>query len=236
MLDRIVNEKLLRASCVYAHLPSNSSGDCIEVYKDESRSEVLHSFPMMRQQRDPRGERGCRSLADFVAPKESEIRDYVGFFALTAGLGLDELTAELRAQNDDFQAILAAALADRLAEAFSGILHERVAGEGVGIRPAPGYPACPDHRLKSDIFEVLQAEKRIGLSLTESWSMMPASSISGFYFSHPEAIYFGVGSIGEDQLAWLAEQRGLDLQEAARSIGSTAGGSPPVETVSSPAN
>ena len=221
LLDRIVEQKLLRAECVYGHFPANSVGDVIEIYTDASRSEVWQSFPMLRQQRDARGEQGCRSLADFVAPKDCGVEDHIGLFALTVGHGLDELTAEYRADHDDFHAILAAALADRLAEAFSERLHTILGSSEAGIRPAPGYPACPDHRLKSDLFRVLDVENRIGMELTENWSMSPAASVSGFYFAHPDACYFGVGRIGKDQLAWLAEQRDLSAAETARAVGAS---------------
>jgi 5-methyltetrahydrofolate--homocysteine methyltransferase len=233
LLDRIVSQKLLKASAVYAHLPANSDGDCVEVYRDLQRQQVWRRFPMLRQQRDARGEQGCRSLADFVAPKESGVQDYVGLFALTVGHGLDKLTAEFRADHDDFHAILAAALADRLAEAFSERLHSILGDSATGIRPAPGYPACPDHRLKADIYDVLQVSDRIDMDLTENWSMSPAASVCGFYFAHPESCYFGVGRIGEDQLNWLAEQRELDLAETARAIGASWDGTLPEAAVSS---
>lgn len=221
LLDRIVTDKLLRAECVYGHFPANSDGDVIEIYRDLERQQVWQRFPMLRQQRDARGEQGCRSLADFVAPKESGVGDSIGLFALTVGHGLDELTAEFRADHDDFHAILAAALADRLAEAFSERMHTIFSQSGNGIRPAPGYPACPDHRLKADVFEVLQAEHRIGMELTQNWSMSPAASVSGFFLPHPDACYFGVGRIAQDQLEWLAQERKLDIAEAARGIGAS---------------
>ncbi len=233
LLDRIVSQKLLRAECVYGHFPANANGDVIEVYRDADRTQERKSFPMLRQQRDARGEQGCRSLADFVAPKSSGVPDYIGMFALTVGHGLDELTAEFRADHDDFHAILAAALADRLAEAFSERLHGIFGDSNTGIRPAPGYPACPDHRLKADLFEVLEAEQRIGMELTSNWSMSPAASVSGFFFAHPDSCYFGVGRIGQDQLDWFAEQRQMETSEAARSIGASWDGPAPTEPVSS---
>ncbi len=221
LLDRIVSEKLLRASCVYGHFHAAADGDVIEIYQDPEHQKVWQRFPMLRQQRDARGEQGCRSLADFVAPKGSGVADSIGLFALTVGHGLDELTAEFRADHDDFHAILAAALADRLAEAFSERMHTILGDSVHGIRPAPGYPACPDHRLKADLFEVLQVEGRIGMGLTQNWSMDPAASVSGFYLSHPDACYFGVGRIGEDQLRWLAGERKMDAAETARAIGAS---------------
>jgi 5-methyltetrahydrofolate--homocysteine methyltransferase len=244
LLDRITSQKLLQAEAVCAFFPANRVGDEIEIYTDEQRQNVRARLPMLRQQRSTQGERACRSLADFIAPKESGIKDYLGMFTVTTGIGLEKMTGAYRDDHDDYHAILAEALADRLAEAFTERLHEKVRQEYWGyespgqfdnaqliqeqyrgIRPAPGYPACPDHRLKEQIFELLEVTQRLQISLTENWAMLPTSSVSGFYFAHPEACYFGVGRIGADQLQHLAELRQLDLYQTARALGPSWDGS-----------
>jgi 5-methyltetrahydrofolate--homocysteine methyltransferase len=175
------------------------------------------------------------ALADFVAPSETGLADYIGAFAVTAGQGLDEIVAEFEAANDDYSAILAKALADRLAEAFAEHLHQRVrrelwgyapdealtntdliAEKYQGIRPAPGYPACPDHTEKGTLFELLEAESRAGIQLTESFAMWPGAAVSGYYFWNPASAYFGVGRIGRDQLSDYADRKGMPLAEAER--------------------
>jgi 5-methyltetrahydrofolate--homocysteine methyltransferase len=231
MLQQILGKKWLIAKGVVGLWPANAVGDDIEVFTDERREGVAAVIHMLRQQmvRD-RADRANRSLADFVAPKETGIADYIGGFAVTAGHGLAEVVADFEARHDDYQAILAKALADRLAEAFAERLHERVrkelwgyaAGESltnnqliaeqyVGIRPAPGYPACPDHTEKRILFDLLAAETNAGITLTESYAMLPAASVAGYYFSHPESRYFGVGRIHRDQVADYARRKGMDL-------------------------
>ena len=232
LLRRIRREGLLAARGIVGLYPANADGDDIVLYTDESRSERLAVFPCLRQQFRKPGGRPNLSLADFVAPACSGIRDYVGAFVVTAGEGVAELCARFEAAGDDYQSILAKALADRLAEAFAERLHERVrnefwgysAGESLtnsqliaeeydGIRPAPGYPASPDHSEKRTLFRLLGAE-RIGVSLTESCAMMPASSVSGLYIGHPDSFYFGVGRIGRDQVEDYAARKGMPVEEA----------------------
>ncbi len=232
MLKKLVEGRWLSASGVLALYPANSVGDDIEFYTDESRTEVAMTWYGLRQQTEKQVidgvTRPSRCLADFVAPKESGIADYAGLFAVTAGLGVEKKEQAFIDALDDYSAIMLKSLADRLAEAFAECLHQRVrtdlwgyaAGEALsneemiaekyqGIRPAPGYPACPDHSAKTDLFRVLQCEE-IGMGLTESLAMTPAASVSGFYIGHPESVYFNVGKISEDQLHDMAERRGMD--------------------------
>ena len=232
MLKKLIEGRWLSASGVLALYPANSVGDDIEFYTDASRTEVAMTWYGLRQQTEKQVIDGVmrpsRCLADFVAPKESGIADYAGLFAVTAGLGVEKKEQAFIDALDDYSAIMLKSLADRLAEAFAECLHQRVrtdlwgyaAGEALsnddmiaekyqGIRPAPGYPACPDHSAKQDLFRVLQCEE-IGMGLTESLAMTPAASVSGFYIGHPESTYFNVGKIGEDQLHDMAERRGMD--------------------------
>jgi len=228
MLKRIVEGRWLTANGVIALLPANSVGDDIELYADESRTSVALTWRNLRQQNErPQGKPNY-CLADFVAPKFSGVRDYAGAFAVTAGLGIEKKLSLFEAKKDDYSAIMLKALADRLAEACAEWLHMRVRREFWGyahderldsaamireeyrgIRPAPGYPACPDHAVKAPLFELLQAD-RIGMALTESYAMLPAASVSGFYLAHPEATYFAVGRIGEDQLRDMAARQRRD--------------------------
>jgi 5-methyltetrahydrofolate--homocysteine methyltransferase len=235
LLDRIARESRLRARSVVGFWPANSVGDDIELYSDESRSDVLGVVHTLRQQMEKPPGRPNMALADFVAPRESGATDYLGGFAVTAGAGSAELVAEFEAAHDDYRAIMVKALADRLAEALAEVVHQRVrreswgyaAGEALdtaavireefqGIRPAPGYPACPDHTEKAALFSLLDAESGAGISLTESFAMLPPASVSGYYFWRPEAHYFGVGRIGRDQLADYARRKGWSLEEAER--------------------
>ncbi|AVT14917.1 methionine synthase [Paracidovorax avenae] len=232
MLRKVIEGRWLSASGVLALYPANSVGDDIEFYTDETRTEVAMTWYGLRQQTEKQVIDGVmrpsRCLADFVAPKESGVADYAGLFAVTAGLGVEKKEQAFIDALDDYSAIMLKGLADRLAEAFAECLHQRVrtdlwgyaAGEALsnedmiaekyqGIRPAPGYPACPDHSAKTDLFRVLQCEE-IGMGLTESLAMTPAASVSGFYIGHPESTYFNVGKIGEDQLHDMAERRGMD--------------------------
>jgi 5-methyltetrahydrofolate--homocysteine methyltransferase len=236
LLDRIVREDRLHAKAAFGFWPANSVGDDIELYTDEARTTVLTTLHMLRQQMDKKGDgRPDFCLADYVAPKHSGVVDYVGGFAVTTGHGLETLVAEFEKDHDDYGSIMAKALADRLAEAFAERLHERVRREFwgyapnetldnldlirekyQGIRPAPGYPACPDHTEKAALFELLDATHRAGIVLTESFAMHPGAAVSGWYFWRPEARYFGVGKILPDQVADYASRKGWDLATAHR--------------------
>jgi 5-methyltetrahydrofolate--homocysteine methyltransferase len=231
LLDVIIKEKLLRARGVYGFFRANAVGDDVQLFDDAGKPG--ETFHFLRQQAVKDGE-PARCLADFVAPKESGLTDHVGGFAVTTGIGLKELCGRFRAKNDDYNAIMAEALADRLAEAFAEWLHEQVRrewgygkGEGLskeqlikeeyrGIRPAAGYPACPDHTEKGTLWRLLDAEKKAGISLTESFAMWPGSSVSGLYFGHPESRYFSVGKLGRDQLEDYHVRKGMTLAEAER--------------------
>jgi 5-methyltetrahydrofolate--homocysteine methyltransferase len=234
LLDEIVQKRLLKANGVYGFFPAASLGDDIEVYQDSSREIVLTTIHHLRQQsQKPMGQPNL-SLADYLAPKESGRQDYIGAFAVTAGIGLDELCKRFDADHDDYNSIMAKALADRLAEAFAEFLHKRVREEWGygkdeeltnddlireryrGIRPAPGYPACPDHTEKKLLFDLLSVEKNTGISLTESFAMLPAAAVSGFYFAHPDAKYFAVGKIGKDQVEDYASRKGMDVRTIER--------------------
>jgi 5-methyltetrahydrofolate--homocysteine methyltransferase len=232
MLDRIVNEQLLEARGVYGFWPASAEGEDIVLYTDEARAGERVRFPMLRQQAAHPDGKPDRSLADFVAPRETGLGDWLGAFAVTAGLGADELAHGFEKQHDDYSAILVKALADRLAEAFAELLHERARREWYapgesftndeliearyrGIRPAFGYPACPDHVMKRRLFTLLDAPSA-GIELTESCAMTPAASVSGLYFGHPQAAYFAVGRIGRDQVEDYARRAGLSVAEAER--------------------
>ena len=230
LLDRIVAENLLTARGVYGFFPANAVGDDVELYQDKSGTKCH----FLRQQADWEGNEPCRSLADFIAPAETGLRDTIGAFAVTSGIGLKELCAGFRAQHDDYNAIMAEALADRLAEAFAECLHKRVREEWGygrserltnaelieekyrGIRPAPGYPACPDHTEKATVWQLLDVEKNTGMQLTESYAMWPGSSVSGFYFAHPQSRYFALGKIGRDQVDDYAARKGMSVAEVER--------------------
>ncbi len=235
MLQRMLDERRVSARGVIGFWPANATGDDIEIYDGEDRDTVRATIHSLRQQGRKSGDRANYALADFVAPKETGIADYVGAFAVCTGFGIDELAAEFEAANDDYNAILVKALADRLAEAFAEHMHERVRTEFwgyaadeeldneamikeayQGIRPAPGYPACPDHTEKATLFELLDAEAKAGIHLTESFAMHPAAAVSGWYFWRPEARYFGVGKIDRDQLEDYAERKGMTVKEAER--------------------
>ncbi|MGY1771036.1 methionine synthase [Blastococcus sp. SYSU D00813] len=236
MLDRVVGERWLRASGVFGLFPANRvGGEDIEVYTDETRGAVRTTLHQLRQQTEGRDGSARKSLADFVAPKETGLRDYVGAFAVTAGLGSAERVAAFKAENDDYSAILLESLADRLAEAFAERLHERVRREFWGyaadehldnaaligeqyrgIRPAPGYPACPEHTEKQTIWELLDVEAATGITLTESMAMWPGAAVSGLYFAHPESRYFVLGRLGRDQVEDYARRKGWTLAEAER--------------------
>jgi 5-methyltetrahydrofolate--homocysteine methyltransferase len=241
MLSRIIQGRWLTANGVVMLLPANTvNDDDIEIYTDESRSQVAMTWRNLRQQSVRPVVDGVmrpnRSLADFIAPKESGVKDYIGLFAVTAGLGVDKKEQQFEADHDDYSAIMLKALADRFAEAFAEALHARVrrelwgyasdetldnealiAEKYVGIRPAPGYPACPDHLVKRDMFEVLQADE-LGMSVTESLAMLPAASVSGFYLAHPDSTYFSVGKIGDDQVQSFAERMAISSSDAERAL------------------
>jgi 5-methyltetrahydrofolate--homocysteine methyltransferase len=235
LLDRIVSERLLQARAVYGFFPANSVGDDVQLYTDATRTHVLATFHFLRQQvaKEDGSPQWC--LADFVAPKRAA--DHLGAFAVTTGHGLKELVEAFKASHDDYQAILAEALADRLAEAFAEYLHRRVraewgygrgevlsteqliAEEYRGIRPAAGYPACPDHTEKQTLWRLLEVETHTGIRLTENFAMWPGSSVSGLYFAHPEAKYFAVGKLDRDQVQDYHQRKGVPLPEVERWLG-----------------
>ncbi|HVU01629.1 MAG TPA: methionine synthase [Polyangiaceae bacterium] len=235
MIDRWIAEGRAVANGVYGFFPANSVGDDVEIYTDESRTKVRETFHFLRQQREKSSaSEPHRCLADFVAPKGSGVADHVGAFAVTAGLGIQELCAAYKAAGDDYDAILAEALADRLAEAFAEALHKRARGEWGygkkedlsnedlihekyrGIRPAAGYPACPDHTEKGPLWKLLDAENATGMKLTESYAMWPGASVSGLYFAHPESRYFAVGMVDRDQIEDYARRKALPVSEVER--------------------
>jgi 5-methyltetrahydrofolate--homocysteine methyltransferase len=235
MLERAVRGRWLAASGVVGLWPANSVGDDIEIYADAARSRVLATWHNLRQQNEKPAGNPNLCLSDFVAPRDSKVPDYIGAFAVTAGLGIDAKLQEFVAAHDDYSAIMLKAIADRLAEAFAEHLHERVrtelwgyaAGESLanedlvaekyrGIRPAPGYPACPDHTEKGELFHLLDAERNAGIQLTDAFAMLPTAAVSGFYIAHPEARYFAVGKIERDQVADYAHRKGMDLAQAER--------------------
>jgi 5-methyltetrahydrofolate--homocysteine methyltransferase len=245
MLDTLIKEKWLRANGVIGFFPANADGDDIAVYTDESRTKVLTTLRNLRQQGQHRSGIPNRSLGDFIAPKDTGLADYVGGFAVTAGLGSSDKVAEFKAGNDDYSAILLESLADRLAEAFAERMHQRVREEFwgyqpdeqldnesligekyVGIRPAPGYPACPEHTEKETLWTLMDVEKRTGIELTESMAMWPGAAVSGWYFSHPQSQYFVVGRISQDQVADYAKRKGWTLQEAERWLAPNLGYNP----------
>ncbi|MFP5306288.1 MAG: vitamin B12 dependent-methionine synthase activation domain-containing protein, partial [Gammaproteobacteria bacterium] len=250
MLDRIVEEKWLTASGVIGLFPAAQvDDDDIEVYSDETRTQVLARLHHLRQQSEHRAGVPNRCLADYVAPKASGLHDYVGGFAVTAGLGCAERVAAFRKANDDYSAILLESLADRLAEAFAERLHQRVRkefwgyapdehldnaalidekyiGTSGGIRPAPGYPACPEHSEKATLWRLLDVERNCGIQLTESYAMWPGAAVSGWYFAHPQAQYFVVGRLNKDQIADYARRKAWDLATAEKWLASNLGYEP----------
>jgi 5-methyltetrahydrofolate--homocysteine methyltransferase len=241
LLDEIVAKKLLTARGVYGFWPAAALGDDIVVFADEGREHELARFFTLRQQWERKGVKCYYALADFVAPLESGRPDHLGAFAVTAGHGCDELVKCFEADHDDYHAIMAKALADRLAEAFAERLHQRARHDWSygrdehltndelidekyrGIRPAPGYPACPDHTEKRTLFELLGAEAATGISLTEHFAMYPAAAVSGLYFAHPEARYFAVDRITRDQVEDYARRKGMAVAEVERWLGPNLG-------------
>jgi 5-methyltetrahydrofolate--homocysteine methyltransferase len=250
LLDRIIAEKLLTARGVYGFFPANARGDDVELYADEQREQPLERLHFLRQQAQKEPGNPCRSLSDFVAPKETGLPDHVGAFAVTTGVGLKELCESFKVRHDDYNAIMAEALADRLAEAFAECLHKRVRDEWGygrseqlspadiirekyrGIRPAAGYPACPDHTEKGTIWRLLDVEKNTGIRITESFAMWPGSSVSGLYLAHPEAIYFGLGKIERDQVREYSERKGMSVGEVERWLGPNLNYDPAADRVS----
>jgi 5-methyltetrahydrofolate--homocysteine methyltransferase len=234
LLDQVIANGQLTARAVYGLFSANAVGDDVEIYSDSARMDVLAHLHFLRQQANREGSEPCRSLADFIAPKETGLRDHIGAFAVTSGVGLKELCEGFRAAHDDYNAIMAEALADRLAEAFAEYLHKRVRDEWGygrqeclskedliqeryrGIRPAPGYPACPDHTEKGILWQLLDAEAKTGILLTESFAMWPGSSVSGLYFAHPQARYFSLGKIDRDQVADYHQRKGMTVPQVER--------------------
>ncbi len=236
MLDKIINEKWLKANAIIGFYPANSiNDDDVELYQDDSRTEVLETFHFLRQQmKKPQGKYN-QCLADTIAPKDSGIKDYIGTFAVTTGIGIETKLAEFEKDHDDYQSIMLKALADRLAEAFAEKMHELVRKEYwgyasdesldnkalitekyQGIRPAPGYPACPDHTEKGTLWDLMDVKEKTGIELTSSYAMMPAAAVSGLYFSHPQASYFGTGKIHKDQVEDYAQRKGISIEQAER--------------------
>jgi 5-methyltetrahydrofolate--homocysteine methyltransferase len=235
MLDRIISEKWFAAQATIGFWPANAKGDDILVYADEARKTPIATLHTLRQQLEKREGRFNAALSDFIAPVSSGVADYIGGFVVTAGIGEDVVADRFKNANDDYSSILCKALADRLAEAFAERLHARVRREFwgyapdenlstddlilekyQGIRPAPGYPAQPDHTEKATLFKLLDAENTAGVKLTESFAMWPGSSVSGLYFSHPESYYFGVGKIERDQVEDYAARKGFSVAETER--------------------
>jgi len=234
LLEKIVSQRLLRARGVYGFFRASGVGDDLVLFADDLRQQEIARLHFLRQQSDKGSTQACLSLSDFIAPLESGLADHVGAFAVTAGLGVDELCAHFDADHDDYNSIMSKALADRLAEAFAefahstariewgygrnenltpdDLIHERYRG----IRPAPGYPSCPDHTEKQTIFDLLNAEAKASMVLTESYAVLPASSVCGLYFSHPESRYFTLGKIGRDQVEDYHVRKGLTITEVER--------------------
>jgi 5-methyltetrahydrofolate--homocysteine methyltransferase len=237
LLDLMIEKTLITARGVYGFFPANAVGDDVALYKADTRDEEMERFHFLRQQADREGKEPCRSLADFIAPKETGLADHIGAFAVTSGIGLKEVCDRFRADNDDYNAIMAEAIADRLAEAFAECLHKRVRDEWGygrsetftpaeliqekyrGIRPAAGYPACPDHTEKGTLWHLLNVEANTGMRLTESFAMWPGSSVSGLYFAHPESRYFSLGKIDRDQVEDYSQRKGMSVEETERWLG-----------------
>jgi 5-methyltetrahydrofolate--homocysteine methyltransferase len=237
LLDIIIEKNLITARGVYGLFPASAVGDDVELYADNTRLKVFQRFHFLRQQSNKEGSEPCRSLSDFIAPKETGLPDHIGAFAVTSGIGLKELCDRFRSENDDYNAIMAEAVADRLAEAFAECLHKQVrcewgygCAEGLsnadlvaekyrGIRPAAGYPACPDHTEKGPLWQLLDVQRNIGMLITESFAMWPGSSVSGLYFAHPESRYFSLGKIDRDQVADYSKRKGMSVAEVERWLG-----------------
>jgi 5-methyltetrahydrofolate--homocysteine methyltransferase len=238
LLNQIVANKWLIARGVYGFFPASATGDDVELYTDDSRREVLARFHFLRQQMDKPSDQFNHCLADYIAPKDhSDRRDYLGAFAVSAGFGTEQVCKRFEQDHDDYNSIMTKALADRLAEAFAEYLHQRarrdwgfgkteqLSNEDLirekyrGIRPAAGYPACPDHTEKWTLWKLLDAERRTGIKLTESCAMWPGASVSGLYFAHPDSKYFGVGKIDRDQVLDYQQRKQMDLETVERWLG-----------------
>ena len=234
LLEAIVRDRSLRACAVYGFYPAHAVGDDIVLFRNDDRRHEIARFHTLRQQHARRDGQPLLALADFVAPRDTGKADFIGAFAVTAGIGMEPLVDRFNNDHDDYNVIMAKALADRLAEALAEKLHEQARmdwGYGQsetlskaeltreryrGIRPAPGYPACPDHSEKSTLFDLLDVEAATSIRLTENFAMLPAASVSGLYLAHPQSRYFAVGKIGRDQLEHYARRKGVDVEEAAR--------------------
>ena len=235
MLDKIINDNLINAKAIFGIFPANSNMDDIIVYKDESRIDILDNFLTLRQQKEKNVGTPNIALSDYIAPKNLKLNDYVGCFCVSAGFGSDELCKKFEEDNDDYSSIMVKAIADRLAEAFAEYLHKEIRTKYwgyskdektsnddlikenyIGIRPAPGYPACPDHLEKKTIWNLLSVEKEIGVKLTESLAMWPAASVSGYYFANPKSKYFGLGKIDKDQVEDYSIRRGISFKKASK--------------------
>jgi len=249
MLDKIIKENWLQAKAVFGIFPANQiNDDDIEVYANEDRTEVLTTLHHLRQQNQKPPGRPNQCLADFVAPKDTGLKDYIGAFAVTTGIGIDAHVQRFEADHDDYHSIMLKALADRLAEAFAERLHEIVRKEHwgyandealdnkalikeqyKGIRPAPGYPACPEHTEKALLWELIDPVTNADISITEHFAMLPTAAVSGWYFSHPESKYFGVGKINRDQVEDYARRKGMTVEEAERWLAPNLGYDPDQE-------
>jgi 5-methyltetrahydrofolate--homocysteine methyltransferase len=240
LLKKISKDKLLQAKGIFGLFPANSSGDDIEIYTDESRDNIVNKLYHLRQQVSKSEGKSNYCLSDFIAPKSYGKNDWIGAFAVTTGIGVKQLVQKYENQNDDYSAIMIKAIADRLAEAFTERLHQRIRQEFWGyaadeklskndlikekyngIRPAPGYPACPDHTEKQKIWDLLNVEKQTSISLTESFAMNPAASVSGWYFAHPKSQYFSIGKITKEQIADYAKRKNMDVDEAEKWLASS---------------
>ncbi len=233
LLDRIIKEKTLKAKAVFGIFPANSIGNDIEIYSEINKNNIITKFHFLRNQEKKKDNEPNLCLSDFIIDKGKNIDDYIGCFAATTGLGIEKYIKEFEADNDDYNIIMVKIIADRLVEAFSELLHYKVRteywgyeentepniteilkGRYTGIRPAPGYSACPEHSEKKIIFELLQAEEKTNISLTENSAMNPAASVCGYYFASPKAKYFNIGKIGEDQLLDYAKRKNISVKEA----------------------
>ena len=237
LIDEIIQDKLLTANAVYAFWPAASDDDDVIVYTNEQRNEELARFHFLRQQWERRGQKDFRSLSDYIAPVDSGRHDYLGGFVVTAGVGAEALVERFKSDHDDYHAIMVQAVADRFAEAFAELMHKRarrdwnygleedlsnedmIAEKYRGIRPAAGYPACPDHTEKQTLFKLLEAEENTGVELTSSFAMSPGASVSGLYFGHPEARYFAVDRVTKDQIEAYAARKGMPIAEVERWLG-----------------
>jgi 5-methyltetrahydrofolate--homocysteine methyltransferase len=235
MLKQIIAERWLTARAVVGYFPANAVDDDVEIYTDASRTKVLTRLSFMRQQKQKPAGQPHECLADYIAPKSSGVADYIGAFAVTTGIGIEKQIERFEAKHDDYSSIMLKAIADRLAEAAAEHFHERtrrelwgyaaaetltndqlIREEYRGIRPAPGYPACPDHTEKAKLWSLLDADKRSGIRLTESFAMYPTAAVSGWYIAHPQSHYFQVGKIDRDQVVDYAARKGMSLEEAER--------------------